>query len=134
MPRLYLLDTNIVIYMRRGVPRVLEHLAAAGRQQVALPSLVVAELAYGVEKSLYPERNRQTLERLLLEMMVLPWTHAAMWHYARHCHQLRTQGRPIGQMDLLIAAQALAEDAILVTNNTREFERIDGLQLENWLQ
>ena len=134
MPRLYLLDTNIVIYMRRGVPRVLEHLAAAGRQQVALPSLVVAELAYGVEKSLYPERNRQTLERLLLEMTVLPWTHAAMWHYAWHCHQLRTQGRPIGQMDLLIAAQALAEDAILVTNNTREFERIDGLQLENWLQ
>jgi tRNA(fMet)-specific endonuclease VapC len=128
MPRLYLLDTNIVIYMRRGVPRVLEHLAAAGRQQVALPFLVVAELAYGVEKSLYPERNRQTLERLLLEMTVLPWTHA------RHCHQLRTQGRPIGQMDLLIAAQALAEDAILVTNNTREFERIDGLQLENWLQ
>jgi tRNA(fMet)-specific endonuclease VapC len=113
---------------------VLEQLAAAGRQQVALPSLVVAELAYGVEKSLYPERNRQTLERLLLEMTVLPWTHAAMWHYARHCHQLRTQGRPIGQMDLLIAAQALAEDAILVTNNTREFERIDGLQLENWLQ
>ena len=134
MPRLYLLDTNIVIYMRRGVPRVLERLAAAGRQQVALPSLVVAELAYGVEKSLYPERNRQTLERLLLEMTVLPWTHAAMWHYTRHCHQLRTQGRPIGQMDLLIAAQALAEDAILVTNNTREFERIDGLQLENWLQ
>ena len=134
MPRLYLLDINIVIYMRRGVPRVLEHLAAAGRQQVALPSLVVAELAYGVEKSLYPERNRQTLERLLLEMTVLPWTHAAMWHYARHCHQLRRQGRPIGQMDLLIAAQALAEDAILVTNNTREFERIDGLQLENWLQ
>ena len=134
MPRLFLLDTNIVIYMRRGVPRVLERLAAAGRQQVALPSLMVAELAYGVEKSLYPERNRQTLERLLLEMTVLPWTHAAMWHYARHCHQLRTQGQPIGQMDLLIAAQALAEDAILVTNNTREFERIDGLQLENWLQ
>jgi len=134
MAGLYLLDTNIVIYLRRGVPSVVERLAAAGRQRVALPSLVVAELAYGVEKSLHPQRNRQVLERLLLEIAVRPWTHEAIWHYARHLHQLRTEGRVIGQMDLLIAAQALAEDAVLVTNNTREFERIEGLQIENWLE
>ena len=132
MPSLYLLDTNMVIYIQRGVAGVLQKLAAAGRQQVALPSLVVAELAYGVEKSLHQARNRERLEQLLIEMSVLPWAHTAMWHYARHFHALRRKGKLIGHMDLLIASQALAEDATLVTNNTREFERVDGLKLENW--
>ena len=132
MPSLYLLDTNMVIYIQRGVPGVLQRMVTVGRHQVALPSLVVAELAYGVEKSTHQTSNRKRLEQLLVEMTVLPWAHTAMWHYARHFHALRQQGRLIGHMDLLIASQALAEDAILVTNNTREFERIDGLKLENW--
>ncbi|WP_029461758.1 type II toxin-antitoxin system VapC family toxin [Serpentinimonas barnesii] len=132
MDSLYLLDTNTVIYLQRGVPGVQERLAAAGRQRVALPALVVAELAYGVEKSAQQVRNRARLEQLLLEMRVLPWTHSAMWHYARHFHALRQSGQPIGHMDLLIAAQTLAENATLVTHNTREFERIEGLKLENW--
>ncbi|MBK6998445.1 MAG: type II toxin-antitoxin system VapC family toxin [Rhodoferax sp.] len=130
---LYLLDTNVVIYIQRGVPNVLQKLVALGRQRVALPALVVAELAYGVEKSTHRIRNHERLEQLLLEMTVVPWTHAAMWHYARHYHALRQTGQLIGHMDLLIACQALAEDATLVTNNTREFERIEGLKLENWL-
>ncbi len=130
---LYLLDTNVVIYIQRGVPNVLQKLVALGRQRVALPALVVAELAYGVEKSTHRMRNHERLEQLLLEMTVLPWTHSAMWHYARHYHALRQTGQLIGHMDLLIACQALAEDATLVTNNTREFERIEGLKLENWL-
>ncbi|MEY4979486.1 MAG: hypothetical protein RLZZ352_1756 [Pseudomonadota bacterium] len=134
MAEQYLLDTNMVIYIQRGVPSVLQRLVAAGRQHVALPSLVVAELAYGVEKSTHQARNRERLEQLLLEMTVLPWSHRAMWHYAKHFHALRQKGQLIGHIDLLIAAQALGEDAILVTNNTREFERIDGLKLENWAQ
>ncbi|MGQ0709747.1 MAG: type II toxin-antitoxin system tRNA(fMet)-specific endonuclease VapC [Rhodoferax sp.] len=132
MPPLHLLDTNMVIYIQRGVPSVMNKLAAVGRHGVALPALVAAELAYGVEKSLHQARNRERLEQLLHEFHVLPWTHKAMWHYARHFHALRQKGQPIGHMDLLIAAHALAEDAILVTNNTREFERIEGLKLENW--
>ena len=132
MPSLYLLDTNMVIYIQRGIPGVLQKLAEVGRQQVALPSLVVAELAYGVEKSTHQARNRERLEQLLTEMAVLPWAHTAIWHYARHFHELRQKGLPIGHMDLLIASQALAEDATLVTNNTREFERVQGLKLENW--
>lgn len=133
MSSLYLLDTNMVIYIQRGVPSVLQKLVALGRQRIALPSLVVAELAYGVEKSLHQARNRERLEQLLFEMTVLPWAHTAMWHYARHFHALRQKGQTIGHMDLLIAAQALAENATLVTNNTREFERIEGLKLENWV-
>ena len=133
MSSLYLLDTNMVIYIQRGISSVMQKLVAVGRQGVALPSLVVAELAYGVEKSTHQARNRERLEQLLLEFNVLPWTHSAMWHYAHHFHVLRQKGQPIGHMDLLIASQALAEDATLVTNNTREFERIQGLKLENWL-
>lgn len=133
MASLYLLDTNMVIYIQRGVPRVLQRLKELGRQRVALPALVVAELAYGVEKSTQQARNRKRLEEFLIEMNVLPWTHKAMWHYGRHFHALRSSGQSIGHMDLLIAAQALAEDATLVTNNTREFERIKDLRLENWV-
>ncbi len=133
MSALYLLDTNTVIYMQRGVQSVLQKLAVVGRSGVALSSLVAAELAYGVEKSAHQARNRERLEHLLLEFNVLPWTHSAMWHYAYHFHALRQKGLPIGHMDLLIASQALAEDATLVTNNTREFERIEGLKLENWV-
>lgn len=132
MSSLYLLDTNMVIYIQRGIPSVMKRLTSVGRDGVALPSLVVAELAYGVEKSTLQARNRERLEQLLLEFNVIAWEHKAMWHYARHFHALRTKGQPIGHMDLLIASQALAEDAILVTNNTREFERIEGLKLENW--
>lgn len=133
MSALYLLDTNMVIYLQRGIPSVMQKLLVLGRQGVALPSLVVAELAYGVEKSTHQARNRDRLEQLLLEFTVLPWAHTAMWHYARHFHALRQKGQTIGHMDLLIAAQALAEDATLVTNNLREFERIEGLKLENWV-
>jgi tRNA(fMet)-specific endonuclease VapC len=133
MSSLYLLDTNTVIYLQRGMPGVAQKLLALGRQAVALPSLVVAELAYGVEKSTHQARNRERLEQLLAEFTVLPWTHGAMWHYAHHFHALRQKGQPIGHMDLLIASQALAQEAVLVTNNTREFERIEGLKLENWV-
>ena len=133
MSALYLLDTNMVIYLQRGIPSVMQKLLVLGRQGGALPSLVVAELAYGVEKSTHQARNRDRLEQLLLEFNVLPWAHTAMWHYARHFHALRQKGQTIGHMDLLIAAQALAEDATLVTNNLREFERIEGLKLENWV-
>ena len=133
MSSLYLLDTNMVIYIQRGVPSVLARLNELGAQHVALSSIVVAELAYGVEKSAHKERNRKILALFLSEVRVLPWTHDAMWHYARHNHALRTSGQRIGDMDLLIGCHALALDAVCVTNNTREFERIEGLKVENWV-
>lgn len=123
----------MVIYLQRGAPPVLHRLAALGFDRVALPALVAAELAYGVEKSVHKERNRIRLEQFLQGIRVMPWTHAAMWHYARNYHALRLRGQPIGHMDLLIAAQALAEDATLVTHNVREFERIEGLRIEDWM-
>jgi tRNA(fMet)-specific endonuclease VapC len=133
MSALYLLDTNIVIYIQRGVPSVLARLNELGADRVALPSIVAAELAYGVEKSTSKDRNRKVLELFLSEVRVLPWTQDAMWHFARHQHELRQSGQVIGELDLLIACQALALDAVCVTNNTREFGRIKGLKLENWV-
>jgi tRNA(fMet)-specific endonuclease VapC len=133
MSSLYLLDTNMVIYIQRGMPGVLSRLNELGSDRVALSSIVVAELAYGVEKSAHKDRNRKVLESFLREVRVLPWTHDAMWHFARHNHALRKSGQMIGELDLLIACHALALDAVCVTNNTREFERIDGLKLENWV-
>jgi tRNA(fMet)-specific endonuclease VapC len=133
MSDLYFLDTNMVIYVQRGVPSVLSKLAAIGQERIALPALVAAELAYGVEKSAFPTENRRVLEQFLQRMTILPWTHAAMWHYAHHYHLLKKAGQKIGQNDLLIASQALAADAVVVTNNLSEFGRIEGLKLENWV-
>lgn len=132
MSSLYLLDTNMVIYIQRGVPNVVARLNELGSSRVVLSAMVAAELAYGVEKSNHPARNRKVLERFLSEVRVLPWTQEAMWHYARHHHTLRSTGK-VGELDLLIGCHALALDAVCVTNNTREFERIEGLKLENWV-
>jgi tRNA(fMet)-specific endonuclease VapC len=130
---LYLLDSNILIYAQRGDSKVLERMKQVGRDHMVLSSLVVAELAYGVEKSLHKEHNRSALHQLLSTFNVLDWDESAAWVYAAHYHRLRTAGTPIGIVDLQIGCHALALDAVCVTNNTREFERIDGLKLENWV-
>ena len=130
---MYLLDTNICIYALKLERPVLRKLQEHGSAQIAISSLVAAELAYGVENSQKVESNRSVLEDFLQELPVLPWPEAAMWHYARHRKKLKALGTPIGEMDLLIACHAVAADMTLVTNNTREFERIEGLKLENWI-
>jgi tRNA(fMet)-specific endonuclease VapC len=133
MSTLYMLDTNMVIYIQRGVPNVVARLNELGSDRVVLSALVAAELAYGVEKSDHKARNRKVLELFLSEVRVLPWTQDAMWHFASQQHALRSTGKSIGELDLLIGCHALALDAVCVTNNTREFERIEGLKLENWV-
>lgn len=133
MSPLYMLDTNMVIYIQRGVPNVVARLNELGSSRVVLSALVAAELAYGVEKSDHKARNRKVLELFLSEVRVLPWTQDAMWHFARQQHALRSTGKSIGELDLLIGCHAMALDAVCVTNNTREFGRIEGLKLENWI-
>jgi tRNA(fMet)-specific endonuclease VapC len=132
------LDTNICIAAIRGhagiAARLLQH---GGR--LRLPFAVVAELRFGVEKSRalgQPfEGARRRLEEFLLRVPdVAPLTDAALTVYARIRAELETAGRPIGNNDLWIAAQALSEDALLVSNNLREFKRVPGLRLENWLR
>jgi len=129
----YLLDTNICIYaINQRSDTVVERLKREGRSNLTTSALVAAELAFGAEKSNRSETKQQLL-LFLSGLQVLPWSESAIWHYARQRTLLKEAGTPIGEMDLLIASQALGEDLTLVTNNTREFQRIEGLKLENWV-
>ena len=128
----YLLDTNICIYaINQRSPQIIERMKQEGAKNLTTSALVAAELAFGMEKSTRPG-TRAHLEAFLKGLNVLPWGESALWHWARNRHRLQKAGTPVGEIDLLIAAQALGDDLILVTNNTREFERVQGLKLENW--
>ncbi len=127
-----LLDTNICIYIINAKPpEVLAHFHQYHLGQVGLCSVVAAELAYGVAKS-GSLRNRQALEMFLAPLEIMPFGDAAVWAYGDLRADLERRGQPIGSLDTMIAAHALSMNAVLVTNNTREFSRVTGLQLQNW--
>lgn len=129
----YLLDTNICIYIiNRKPPEVFRHFDGLSVGDIAISSITGAELAHGVAKSGSP-RNQQALDKFLTPLDILPFDMQAMQHYGRLRAQLERQGMPIGPLDTLIAAHALALGCTLVTNNLREFERVPGLALENWV-
>ncbi len=131
---MYLLDTNNCAYfMSRKYPTVTAKFREHDPGDLAISSIVAGELAYGVENSARVESNRRNLELFLSKMTVLSWDEAAIWHFGIHKTRLKKAGTKIGELDLLIGCQALALDAVLVTNNTREFKRIEGLKLENWV-
>lgn len=130
---IYLLDTNICIYVINHKPQhVFERFKQYQLGQLAISSITASELAFGVEKS-GSERNKQALSKFLAPLDILPYDEKAVQYYAKLRHQLQSKGQLIGSLDMLIAAHALSLDVILVTNNTKEFERIDGLKLENWV-
>ena len=127
-----LLDTNICIYIINAKPpAVLARFQQYRMGDIGLCSVVAAELAFGVAKS-GSARNRQALEMFLAPMDILPLDEKAIWVYGELRAELERLGQPIGALDTMIAAHALSRDAILVTNNTREFSRVAGLRLENW--
>lgn len=132
VPR-YLLDTNICIYIINRKPAgVFAHFEGLSVGEIAISSITGAELAYGVAKS-GSARNQQALQKFLGPLDVVAFDAAAMHQYGRLRARLEDQGTPIGPLDMLIAAHALALRATLVTNNLREFERVPGLALENWV-
>lgn len=131
---IYLLDTNICIYVINHKPQqVFERFKQYQLGQLAISSITASELAFGIEKS-GSERNKQALNKFLSPLDILPYDEQAIWHYAKLLRQdLQSTGKTIGSLDMLIAAHALALDVVLVTNNIKEFERIDRLKLENWV-
>lgn len=132
LPR-FLLDTNTCIYIiNRRPAQVFSHFAGLHFGQLAISSITGAELAFGVAKSGSP-RNQQALDKFLAPLDILPFDETAMRRYGDVRSQLERAGTPIGALDLLIASHALALDATLVTNNLREFQRVVGLRLENWV-
>ncbi|MDR2876577.1 MAG: type II toxin-antitoxin system VapC family toxin [Chromatiales bacterium] len=128
-----LLDTNICIYIINAKPpEVLARFRQYRLGEIGISSVVAAELAYGVVKSQSP-RNRAALEMFMAPLEILPFDEQAVWSYGELRAQLERQGAPIGALDTMIAAHALSLNAPLVTHNAREFERVAGLQLENWV-
>jgi tRNA(fMet)-specific endonuclease VapC len=129
----YLLDTNTCIYIiNRRPPEVFDHFKGRQIGEIAISSITGAELMFGVAKSA-SRRNQQALDKFLAPLEILPFDEAAMQRYGSLRSRLERQGRPIGALDLLIAAHALALEVTLVTNNEREFARVPGLRLANWV-
>ncbi|MGK3126809.1 type II toxin-antitoxin system VapC family toxin [Candidatus Pantoea formicae] len=129
----YMLDTNIVIYVIKRRPiEVLERFNAnVGRMVIS--SITLAELVHGAEKSAFPERNLRTVEDFISRLDVLSYDQKAAFHYGSIRADLEKKGTPIGLNDLHIAAHARSEALTLITNNLREFSRVNGLISENWL-
>lgn len=127
-----LLDTNICIYViNRRPPEVIARFRRHRAGEIGLCSVVAAELAYGVARS-GSRRNREALELFLSPLEILPFDERAVWAYGDLRTGLERRGLTIGPMDTMIAAHALSVGATLVTNNLREFSRVEGLALENW--
>ena len=128
-----LLDTHICIYIiDTKPPAVLARFQQYRLGDIGLCSVVAAELAYGVAKS-GSARNRQALEMFLAPLTILPFDATAVWAYGDLRADLERRGTPVGALDTMIAAHALSLQAMLVTNNTREFAKVPGLQLDNWV-
>ena len=128
----YLLDTNICIYIiNRRPPEVFQHFERLAVGDIGISSITGAELAYGVARS-GSARNQQALEKFLVPLDIVAFDATAMRQYGQLRTRLEKKGTPIGPLDMLIAAHALALGCTLVTSNLREFERVPGLALENW--
>ena len=131
---MWMLDTNICSYVLRRHPLTVKaHFDQAGPGELAISTVVLAELLFGADQ--HPSKSveiRQDIDDMTRRLVVMPWSAQAADEYSRLRPFLQRQGTPIGGMDLLIAAHALAENAVLVTNNLREFRRVPNLRLENW--
>ena len=129
----YMLDTNIVIYVIKRRPIELLEIFNRYAGQMCISSITLAELQHGVEKSSRPEHNQKQVDDFTTRLDVLPYGSKASLHYGEIRANLEKKGIIIGVNDLHIAGHARSEGFILVTNNMREFERVEGLRLINWL-
>ena len=128
----YLLDTNIVIYVIKRRPIAALQLFNEQAGHMAISSITLAELLHGVEKSNAPARSLAAVEDFCSRLNLLPYGPKAAQHYGSIRSALEKRGQPIGVNDLHIAAHARSEGLTLVSNNLREFERVEALQLANW--
>ena len=129
----FMLDTNMIAYAKNRRPAlVLQRLLRHDPSEICISAITMAELEYGVCHSSMPGKNRLALMMFLSGIAVLPFGTDAALAYGEIRHKLTIQGNIIGANDLLIAAHAKASGLTLVTHNTGEFSRVEGLQLEDW--
>jgi tRNA(fMet)-specific endonuclease VapC len=129
----YLLDTNIVIYAMKNRPKLVKRRFQQHHGQMGISTVTIGELVFGAEHSQQVERNLADLEALAARLEVLPFDNQAAYHFGQIRAALYRTGQPIGPYDMMIAGQARAAGLKLVTNNVKEFERVPGLLLENWI-
>jgi tRNA(fMet)-specific endonuclease VapC len=129
----YLLDTDTCIYLiKKKNPRALVKLQSMEIGTVGISSITLSELEYGVARSTKPQQNKLALAHFLAPLEIMPFDDQAAAQYGPIRALLESNGTPIGPLDTLIASHALALDAIIVTNNIREFARVPKLVIENW--
>jgi tRNA(fMet)-specific endonuclease VapC len=130
----YILDTNICIYIIKRKPeKVFNRFNELMLGEVGISTITLAELQFGVAKSENPVKNQSALNKFLVPFEIVDFDFAATLEYGKIRSQLEKQGQPIGSLDTLIAAHARSLNLVLVTNNVREFSRIENLKIENWL-
>lgn len=130
----YLLDTNICVELLRGrAKHVFLRLRECPEENVAISSITLAELEYGVARTANPEKHAVLLANFCAPLEILPFDQIAATVYGMVRATLEHEGNPIGPLDTLIASHALALQRTVITNNIREFKRVSNLKVENWL-
>jgi tRNA(fMet)-specific endonuclease VapC len=130
----YILDTNTCIYIIKQKPEnVFKRFNELPLGSVCISTITLAELQFGVAKSSNPDKNQLALNHFLVPLEVVDFDATATIEYGKIRAQLESKGYPIGSLDTLIAAHAKSLNLTLVTNNTREFSRVENLRIENWL-
>ena len=129
----YMLDTNICIYTIKKQPSQVRDAFIRHQDQMCVSTVTAMELIYGAEKSSVPEKNLGVIEGFLARLAVMDYDVHAAEHTGQLRAELQKQGKPIGPYDQMIAGHARSLGLILVTNNEREFERVPGLRIENWV-
>jgi tRNA(fMet)-specific endonuclease VapC len=130
----FLLDTNICIYALKQNRNVLDQLLSKGKEEIVVSVLTEAELRTGAAKSNSPSKTLRLVESFLFALEIAEFTSDDAIAYALIRSRLERAGTPIGPLDTLIASQAVARNLTLVSNNEREFRRVSGLQIENWVR
>ncbi|MFV3404512.1 MULTISPECIES: type II toxin-antitoxin system tRNA(fMet)-specific endonuclease VapC [Pseudomonas] len=129
----YMLDTNICIFTIKNKPQQVRDAFNRHHGQLAISTITLMELVYGAEKSAAPERNLAVIEGFAARLEVLDYDQTGAAHTAQLRAELAKAGTPIGPYDQMIAGHARARGLVLVTNNLREFQRVPGLRVEDWL-
>lgn len=129
----YMLDTDITIYTLNNKPDKVRAEFKKHYGQICISSITLMELIYGAEKSSNPEKNLSVVEGFAARLDVLPYNSEAAAHSGQLRAELAKTGKPIGPYDQMIAGHARSHGLILVTNNVKEFERVPGLRVENWV-
>jgi tRNA(fMet)-specific endonuclease VapC len=127
----YLLDTNICIYLLKGLFDLVEKIEDVGTINCFLSEITIAELKFGAENSDFPERNSEKISQLQQQFTVIP-IFGSLDVYAREKARLKKEGKLLDDFDLLIGATAVSNDLILVTRNVSDFDRLKRIQIENW--